>query len=126
MAPTLAVGLPQTLPDDDPAALARYARRAEELGFAALWTLESGVGSRTTHMPLLDGVHVLTYAAAVTSRARLGIAVVLLPRRTPALLAKELATVDRLSGGRLTVGVGLGNDDESVAALGFPGDRRVT
>src|SRR4051794_19421795 len=125
--PRFAVGLPQTLDGDDPRPLAAYAVRAEALGFTGLWTLDSPAGNRTAHTPLLDGLHTLSHVAAVTSTARLGIAVVLLPRRNPALLAKDLATIDRLSAGRLTVGVGLGrmDDPDTLAGLGFPVDRAV-
>jgi probable F420-dependent oxidoreductase len=113
--------LPQ-LTGEDPAG---YARRAEDLGFDGLWTLDSAVAGRTAHNPMLDGLHLLTFVAAVTSRLTLGTAVIVLPRRNPALLAKELATVDQLSGGRLVAGVGLGVSDGSEAALGFPSDRHV-
>jgi len=106
--------------------VARFARRAERLGFAHLWALDAVVGSATSHAPVLDGMHALTFAAAVTERIGLGMAVIVLPRRLPAPLAKELATVDRLSGGRLIAGVGLGYDDEQTAAgLGYPTGRRV-
>src|SRR5215213_4077286 len=117
------VGLPQLY---DPDLVARFARRAERLGFAHLWALDAVVGSATSHAPVLDGMHALTFAAAVTERIGLGMAVIVLPRRLPAPLAKELATVDRLSGGRLIAGVGLGYDDEQTAAgLGYPSGRRV-
>jgi len=106
------VGLPQLY---DPELGARFARRAEQLGFAHLWTLDAVVGSATSHAPVLDGMHALTFAAAVTERIGLGMAVIVLPRRLPVLLAKELATVDRFSGGRLIAGVGLGYDDEQTA-----------
>ncbi len=123
--PRFSVGMAQTLDGPDPRPIGAYAARAEALGFACLWTLDSGVGGLTSHAPVLDGAHVLSHAAAVTRTIGLGIAVIVLPRRNPAQLAKELATVDRLSGGRLTVGVGIGSDDERIAGLGFPVDRRV-
>ena len=120
------VGLPQNLTSEDPRILSAYAIRAEALGFEGLWTLDSALGGPTGHTPLLDGIHLLSHAAAVTERPRLGVAVIVMGRRQPALLARELATVDRLSGGRLVVGVGLGAPEgESVAELGFPADRRV-
>src|SRR4051812_39669705 len=112
--------LPQTTADD----VAAAAKRIEELGFEGAWTLDSGVEPPLARKPILDGLHALSFAAAVTSRVRLGIAVIVLPRRNPVLLAKELATIDRLSAGRLTVGVGLGRKpDEMTARLGFPTDR---
>jgi probable F420-dependent oxidoreductase len=115
------VPLPQLVGDD----VATYARRAEELGFDGFWTLDSAVAGRTAHNPMLDGLQLLSFVAAVTTKATLGMAVIVLPRRNPALLAKELATVDQLSGGRLLVGVGLGVSDGSEGALGFPTDRHV-
>jgi probable F420-dependent oxidoreductase len=120
------VGLVQTLAGDDPRPIAAYAVRAEALGFAGLWTLDSALGGPTGHMPLLDGMHLLSHVAAVTSDLRLGVAVVVMSRRNPALLAREAATIDRLSGGRLTLGVGLGAPEtERVTQLGFAVDRRV-
>jgi probable F420-dependent oxidoreductase len=125
--PRLAVGLPQTLEADGPRAIAAYAIRAETLGFTGLWTLDSPPGNRTAHWPVLDGLHALSHVAAVTTAPRLGIAVIVLPRRNPAVLARELATIDQLSGGRLVVGVGLGRieDAGTLAGLGLPADRQV-
>jgi probable F420-dependent oxidoreductase len=120
------VGLLQILEGPDARPVAAYAVRAEALGFHALWTLDSALGGPTSHMPLLDGLHALSYAAGVTSSIRLGCAVVVTSRRNPALLAREAATIDRLSGGRLTLGVGLGAPEtERVTQLGFAVDRRV-
>jgi probable F420-dependent oxidoreductase len=117
------VGLPQTVSGPD---VVRFARRAEQLGFAGLWTMDSAVGGPTSRYPSVDGLHALSYAAPVTGAIRLGVAVIVLPLRNPLLLARELASIDRLSGGRLTVGVGLGGgDDEEAARLGFPSGRRV-
>jgi len=105
--------------------VATFARRAEELGFDGFWTLDSAVAGRTAHNPMLDGLQLLSYVAAITKTPTLGVAVIVLPRRNAALLAKELATVDQLSGGRVVAGVGLGVSDGSEAALGFPTDRHV-
>jgi probable F420-dependent oxidoreductase len=117
------IGLPQTLPASD---VTRFAQRAEELGFTGLWTMDSAIGGATGHNPTLDGMHLLSYAAGVTESIGLGIAVIVLPLRNPLLLARELASIDRLSGGRLTVGVGLGvGDDERATRLGFPVGRPV-
>jgi probable F420-dependent oxidoreductase len=117
------IGLPPTLPAAD---VTRFARRAEELGFTGLWTMDSAIGGATGHNPTLDGLHLLSYAAAVTDSIGLGIAVIVLPLRNPLLLARELASIDRLSGGRLTVGVGLGiANEERESRLGFPTGRPV-
>jgi probable F420-dependent oxidoreductase len=117
------VSLPQA--DAGPDDVVRFARRAEELGFSGLWVLDSTVGGVTTHTRTFEGLHVLTFTAAHTSTVRLGIAVLVQSRRNPVLLAKELATIDVLSGGRLTAGIGLGNDTPEIAGLGFPVERRV-
>src|SRR3954464_14064455 len=120
------VGLMQTLEGADPRPVAAYAARAEALGFHALWTLDSALGGPTGHMPLLDGLHALSFAAGVTREIRLGVAVVVMSRRNPTLVAREVATIDRLSGGRMTLGVGLGAPEtERVTQLGFAVDRHV-
>jgi len=110
-----------------PAAMVEIARRAEELGYASLWTFQRllvPAGSdgqpaapyRSVHDPLTT----LAYLAAVTERVRLGVAVVNLPFYSPILLAKALTTVDILSGGRLDAGLGLGWSPEEYAAVGVP------
>jgi probable F420-dependent oxidoreductase len=119
------VGLPQLLDGDAADVVLRYAARAEELGFAGLWTLDAVPGAATARVPLLDGLHVLTTAAAATHAIGLGIAVIVLPARNPAQLARELATIDRLSGGRLIVGVGVGRREPTAAGLGLPAERRA-
>src|SRR4051794_18939054 len=124
--PRFSAGLVQTLEGDDPRPVAAYAIRAKALGFAGLWTLDSALGGPTAHTPMLDGLHALSYAAAVTDEIRLGVAVVVMSRRNPALLAHDVATIDRLSGGRVTLGVGLGAPEtDRVTQLGFAIDRRV-
>src|SRR3954462_15874219 len=120
------VGLVQALEGDDPRPVAAYAVRAEALGFHALWTLDSALGGPRGHKPLLDGLHALSFVAAVTREIRLGVAVVVMSRRNPTLLAREVASIDRLSGARMTLGVGLGAPEtERVTQLGFAVDRRV-
>ena len=121
----ISVGLPQLLPGDEADVVLRYAGRAEELGFSGLWSLDAVPGAATARVPLLDGLHVLTAAAAVTRAIGLGIAVLVLPARNPAQLARELATIDRLSGGRLVVGVGVGRREPTAAGLGLPAEHRA-
>jgi probable F420-dependent oxidoreductase len=123
--PWISVGLPQLLRDQAPDVVWRYAVRAEELGFARLWSMDSVPGSATSRVPMLDGLHLLTTAAAVTGAIGLGVAIVVLPARNPAQLARELATIDRLSGGRLIVGVGVGRKDPAAAGLGLPTGSRA-
>jgi probable F420-dependent oxidoreductase len=123
--PRISVGLPQLLDEQSADVVKRFAARAAELGFAGLWSLDSVPGSATARVPLLDGLHVLTTAAAVTSTIGLGIAVIVLAARNAPQLAKELATIDRLSGGRLTVGVGVGRHEPTAAGLGLPTGQRA-
>src|SRR3954453_55194 len=99
------VGLMQTLESADPRPGAAYAARAEALGFHGLWTLDSALGGPTGHMPLLDGLHALSFAAGGTREIHPGVPGAVMSRRNPTLLAREVATIDRLSGGRMTLGV---------------------
>jgi probable F420-dependent oxidoreductase len=100
-----------------------YLRRAEELGFHSVWVTEqSSFGSGAS---ALEGVTMLSYAAAVTSRLRLGTAVLAITLRSPIHLAKALASLDQLSRGRLIVGVGLGAAPEIYGAYGLSPERRV-
>jgi probable F420-dependent oxidoreductase len=118
----LAVSLPQTFPQGaiDPTVIKSFAQRAEALGFDSLWVQESIIGRQRQ----LDSIELLTFAAACTSRVRLGAAVLLLPLRLPVPLAKTLVTLDQLSSGRLTIAVGLGRASESDTAFGIqPGER---
>ena len=103
----------------DPEVLARRARLAEEAGFESLWVgdhiaLPAGEGNP----PRLEAMVALTYLAAVTSRVRLGVGLIVLPQRQPVLLAKQLTSLDVLSGGRLTVAVGAGYVEPELHAMG--------
>ena len=110
--------------DHDPDLVGRYAACAEELGFERLWSLDSVPGSRTSRVRLLDGLQVLTTAAAATHAIGIGIAVLVLPPRNATLVARELASIDLLSGGRLTVAVGAGRREPTAAGLGLPTGHR--
>ncbi|MXY87586.1 MAG: LLM class flavin-dependent oxidoreductase, partial [Dehalococcoidia bacterium] len=102
--------------------IGRVARRAEEMGFQSLWTLDQVLGGSRN----LEPVSLLSYVAAITSRVRLGTAVFVLPQHNPVQLAKELATLDVLSGGRVDAGFGIGNENAPHdAAFGIPAGRRV-
>ncbi len=81
-------------------------RALEELGFDSFWAGEHIV----YHRPMLDAVTPLAYAAAVTSRIKIGPATLLLPLRHPTLVAKEFSCLDVLSGGRIILTVGVGGD----------------
>jgi probable F420-dependent oxidoreductase len=95
-------------------ALRSYLVRAEELGFEGGWTLEQTIGSA----PLLAPLELLSWAAAVTTRLRLGVAVLITSLHDPLQLASAITAVDRLSHGRLDVGVGHGGNFRPFAAFG--------
>jgi alkanesulfonate monooxygenase len=104
-----------------PSAFSAFFRSAEELGFDALWVID-----RIFHdLNILDPLTLLTHAAAVTSRVRLGTAVLLFAFRNPVLVAKTVATLDYLSSGRITLGVSLGGRDYEFASQGIPMTQRV-
>ncbi|QKV73397.1 TIGR03619 family F420-dependent LLM class oxidoreductase [Amycolatopsis sp. Hca4] len=115
----------------DPETLAGFARDAEECGFESLYLPEHvalypgariGPMALPPSLPYADPVECLTFVAAVTSRILLGTGVLLLPYHHPVVLAKRLATVDVLSGGRmrlLTVGVGALPGEARAAGVDF-------
>ncbi|MBM7784035.1 TIGR03619 family F420-dependent LLM class oxidoreductase [Tenggerimyces flavus] len=112
-----------------PSNLGSFAARAESLGYASLWTFQRllvGAGQRLSpvYESVLDPMVALAFAAARTSRIRLGVAVLNAPFLSPAYLAKQAASVDVLSGGRLDLGLGLGWEPEEFAAVGMPMERR--
>ena len=96
------------------------AQRADELGFQDLWVTNNTVDE----IGYFDSFTVLTYAAALTTRIRLGVSVLVLPTYHPVHVAHVVATLDQLSGGRATLGVGLGRVEE-YALFQVPVERRV-
>lgn len=112
----------------DPAFSARIARRAEELGYDSLWAADHVVLPRPRTQdspldpdtPLLDPVVALTHLASHTERIRLGTGCVILPQRNPVILAKQLASLDVISGGRLLFGAGVGYLQPEMSAVGVP------
>lgn len=108
-----------------PENLVAVARRAEELGYDSLWTFQRLLVPAPNELApayqsVLDPTVVLAHVAAVTSRIELGVAVINAPFQSPSLLAKQLATLDLLSGGRLVPGLGLGWLREEFTASGTP------
>jgi probable F420-dependent oxidoreductase len=112
----------------DPETVVRRAQLAEQAGFESLW-----VGDHIALPADLDGeqlrleaVVAMSYLAAVTNRVLLGFGVLVLPQRQPVLLAKQLTSLDLLSGGRLVVGIGAGYVTPEMHALGVSlGERRA-
>ena len=111
------IAIPQIFPSGeiDPAAIARWLVKAESLGYYGGWVQEQPLGTVAT----LDPIPLLSFAAAVTSRIKLGTSVMLTVLRNPVPLAKSLASLDQLSGGRLMFGVGLGGYADSYPAFGM-------
>lgn len=114
---------------------------AEQAGFESLWTVEhvvvpSGYESKYPYdksgkmaggaeeFDLPDPLVWLAYVAAVTERIKLATGILILPQRNPVITAKEVATIDALSGGRMILGVGVGWLQEEFDALGVPFDDR--
>jgi probable F420-dependent oxidoreductase len=116
------VFLPTFLLDRRPgrgAEIRAFARRAEELGFDSLWATDHVVTARQFYrVGWLDAVVSLAHVAAVTEAVQLGTSILILPLRQPALLAKEIATLVDLSGGRYVFGVGTGWYEPEFAACG--------
>jgi len=102
----------------------RCIERAESLGFHSLWVQEQAPLRATAGA--LEGVSMLSYAAAITQRILLGNAVFLINLRNPIHLAKSLASLDQLSRGRLIVGVGLGGVTRLYQAYGLSAEHKVT
>lgn len=103
--------------------LMRVARRAEELGYDSLWTFQrllSPVDAAwgEPYRSVLDPVVALSYVAAATTRIRLGVAVINMPFASPVLVAKQLASLDVVSGGRVIAGFGNGWAEQEFAATG--------
>lgn len=109
--------------------LTGLAGRAERLGYDSLWTFQrllvpDGTPMDPVYQSVLDPMVALGYLAAVTSRIRLSVAVLNLPFVTPLYLAKQAATVDVISGGRLDLGLGIGWLPEEFTASGALTARR--
>ncbi len=129
----LGFALPHLGPVATPENIRDVALEAERLGYDSLWTLDRVIKPlrpRTPYPPSPDGsfdpqydivyehLSVLTWVAALTERVRLGVSVLNLPFHPPVLLAKRLATLDRLSNGRLDVGIGVGWSEDEFQAAG--------
>ena len=101
------------------------AARAEELGFDSVWVSEhvfnvSYVQERIGNRPYYEPLTILSYVAATTKTIGLGTSVLVLPYHNPIRLAKTAATLDVLSGGRLTLGVGVGVIEQELQTMGSP------
>jgi probable F420-dependent oxidoreductase len=110
--------------------LAYFAGRAEELGYHSLWAFHRLLvpadkdAMAPVYRSVLDPLEALTFAAARSTRIRLGVAIINLPFVSPAYLAKQAATLDVLSGGRFDLGLGTGWQQEEFVATGASIERR--
>jgi alkanesulfonate monooxygenase SsuD/methylene tetrahydromethanopterin reductase-like flavin-dependent oxidoreductase (luciferase family) len=109
----IGIGLPNPVPGVTGRTLVDWARRAEERGFSGLATID-----RIAY-PSYESLIALAAAAGATTRIRLLTNVLLGPTRNPVLLAKEAASIDQLSGGRLTLGLAVGSRPDDYAATGL-------
>ncbi|HBX78986.1 MAG TPA: LLM class F420-dependent oxidoreductase [Acidimicrobiaceae bacterium] len=130
------IAFANTGPFAEPRGAVEFARAAEAAGFESIWTVEHVVvpsGYESTYpydpsgkMPggedsaIPDPLIWLAYVAAATSRIKLATGILILPQRNPVVLAKELATLDSMSGGRLELGIGVGWLEEEFDAIGVP------
>ena len=130
------IAFANTGPMVEPANAIAFARAAESAGFESIWTVEhvvvpteyaspypyspTGKMPGTVDSPIPDPLIWLTYVAAATSAIRLATGILVLPQRNPVVLAKETATLDQLSGGRLLLGIGVGWLKEEFDAIGVP------
>ena len=135
----LGFSLPMAGPWATPDNQVLVAQRAESLGYHSLWVFQRllyAVTPQNDYPPLpgqawpkafervMDPVVSLAFVAAATSRIRLGTSVLIMPYYTPIMLAKQLATLDVLSRGRLDVGLGIGWSMDEYEAVGVPYERR--
>lgn len=118
---SLGMVLPHRSPDPFSMDEVRHtAQRAEELGFADLWVTDNTLD----HAYSLDPIVALTYAAAVTTRIRVGVSVLVLPLHHPVHVAHQIASLDFTSGGRAILGLGIGGAAH-YHDFGVPTERRV-
>lgn len=119
-------------PCGDPATMVAVAQAAEAAGYDSVWTGEHIVLPDPQAPPapappeavMVDSAVALTYVAAVTETIKLGTGIIILPQRRPAVLAKSLASLDHLSGGRLMFGLGVGYLEPEMTACSTPMARR--
>ena len=133
------ISLPQLGTQASPENLIAVAGRAEELGYDSVWVLERLLWPLNPKEPypaapdgllpeayqtVFDPIETLTFVAAHTTKVQLGTSVLVLPYHTPIQLARRIATLDVLSGGRVLVGVGVGWSRDEFESVGTPFERR--
>ena len=124
----LSVEFPSVAYREGPEAIVRFGRTVEQIGYDHIDEFDHVVmghpiagrppGPYNPAMPILEALMTLSYLAAVTTRVTLGTEVLVLPQREPVLVAKQVSTLDTLSGGRVRLGVGVGWQEAEYEALG--------
>ena len=120
-APQVGIFLPSmTDPARQPGDMAATARHAEDLGLESAWVVDQLIAG--TGVPVLDSGIALAAAASATTRIRLAYGVIIVPLRPVAWIAKQVASLQHVSGDRIMLGVGAGGDrhDRSWSAVGVP------
>ena len=130
-----------TGPNVDPAKAVAMAQAAEEVGFESVWTVDHVVipqdyksaypysqsrrlGDGTENIDLPDPLIYMAYLAAATTKIRLATGILIVPQRSPVVTAKQLGTLDYMSGGRIDLGIGVGWLEEEFQAIGVPFEKR--
>ncbi len=124
----LSIEFPSVSYREGPGAVARFARSIEQIGYDHIDVFDHVVmgypiagrpaGPYPATMPILEALMTLAHLAAITARVTLGTEVLVLPQRHPTLVAKQVSTLDTLSGGRVRLGVGVGWQESEYEALG--------
>src|SRR6476661_4248779 len=105
-------------------ALVDYGVRMEAMGFDSLWVWDHILLGVEPSFPIIDSLTLLTAIAARTTRIKLGTGILVLPLRNPVVLAKQLSSMDQLSGGRLIMGLASGWYKREFDAVGVPFEQR--
>jgi probable F420-dependent oxidoreductase len=108
----------------DAKALVEYGVKMEQLGFDSIWVWDHTLLGVEPNFPIIDSLTVLTAIAARTKRIKLGTGILVLPLRNAVGLAKQLSSMDQLSGGRLVMGMASGWYKREFDAMGIPFDKR--
>jgi probable F420-dependent oxidoreductase len=124
----LSIEFPSVAYREGPEAVRRFAQALEQMGYDHIDVFDHVVmgipiagrpaGPYNSSMPILEALMTLAHVAAVTARVTLGTEVLVLPQREPTLVAKQVSTLDTLSGGRVRLGVGVGWQESEYEALG--------
>ncbi len=127
--PQIGVTIPNNWGVADPQQVLALGPEAEQMGYDSIWVMDhlfntGYIRERLEDRPYYHPMAMLSYMSATTSRVTLATSVLVLPYHNPVELAKYSATLDQMSGGRVTLGVGVGAMTEEFEALGIPMERR--